>query len=342
MAALDLSVQGRPGTSSGRPGTSQVKPEVTEHGVEVWRPGTAQVSARGPSVVGAEKRPATRGATPLQMPFRARTWSVPSTPESQVAQLGKSSSPFRVKLSPTIRQGAMPHLMARETESQTRMLREAIQQRRRSDAVKSTSSGALHRVKVAVKALMPGGNSLHLYNILMNMPKEDGKEGVVSQAQLAKLLCEDFKGTTHLTEDDVRLAFEQLDTNENGVLSAEELIQIGLYNAIPKAVIDFNKPGAKQRRAMANLALLKSKLEQKFGTSNVGPRAKRMFSLFDADDSGDIDIREFRHVMSMFNANIPEDEVHELFNVFDHDGDGTVDIREFATTLQSAVPVPAR
>jgi len=317
-----------------------MKPEVTEGGVEVWRPGTAQVSARGPLQGDAGKRATPRGSTPLHMPSKSGAWSVPSTPESR---LGMSASPFgpKVKLS-TLKPEAMPMAIAKEAASQTRMLREAIQQRRRSDAIKSTASGALHRVKVAVKALMPGGNSLHLYNILMNMPKEEGQLGTVTQADLTRLLCQDFKGTTHVTEDDVRLAFEQLDANQNGVLDADELIQIGLYNAIPKTVVDFNKPGAKHRRAMANLALIKGKLEQKFGTSNVGPRAKRMFSLFDTDDSGDIDIREFRHVMGMFNANIPDDEVQELFNVFDQDGDGTVDIKEFASTLQSATHVPVR
>merc|ERR1712113_1380564 len=58
-----------------------------------------------------------------------------------------------------------------------------------------------------------------------------------------------------------------------------------------------------------------------------------LFKLFDLDQSGEIDVQEFRAMVGAMNLGMRDDQVISLFQYIDSSGDGTIDEKEFVRTL---------
>ena len=65
--------------------------------------------------------------------------------------------------------------------------------------------------------------------------------------------------------------------------------------------------------------------------------AERMFSLFDTDNSGDIDVHEFIRGYSLWKEKLEDEADRELlaFNMFDIDGDGMLSKLEFKNMMRA-------
>merc|ERR1711920_1106315 len=58
-----------------------------------------------------------------------------------------------------------------------------------------------------------------------------------------------------------------------------------------------------------------------------------LFKLFDLDQSGEIDVQEFRAMVGAMNLGLKDEQVIGLFQYIDNSGDGTIDEKEFVRTL---------
>jgi calcyphosin len=56
---------------------------------------------------------------------------------------------------------------------------------------------------------------------------------------------------------------------------------------------------------------------------------QKQFKIMDDDNSGNIDISEFRKAMKDFRIDLNENEIQLVFSSFDRDGSGTIDYDEF-------------
>ena len=64
---------------------------------------------------------------------------------------------------------------------------------------------------------------------------------------------------------------------------------------------------------------------------------KEVFDLFDADDSGTIDVEELVEVFGTLGQEISELEAEDLIANFDKDGDGELSFEEFAEYFQQTL-----
>merc|ERR1719195_1984641 len=60
---------------------------------------------------------------------------------------------------------------------------------------------------------------------------------------------------------------------------------------------------------------------------------KKLFKLFDLDQSGEIDFREFKHLMAAMHLGLKQEETLQLFQYCDEDGEGTISEKEFVRAL---------
>eukprot|EP00941_MAST-03F_sp_MAST-3F-sp1_P002355 g2355.t1 len=60
----------------------------------------------------------------------------------------------------------------------------------------------------------------------------------------------------------------------------------------------------------------------------------RKFRIIDDDNSGALDLQEFKKAISEHSMNLNDQELHSLFNYFDRDSDGTVNFEEFLGTIR--------
>ena len=79
------------------------------------------------------------------------------------------------------------------------------------------------------------------------------------------------------------------------------------------------------------LQLVQAKLQERVTShSSQVIKVKRIFELFDADDSGELDEWEFRRGLELLNVQLSDVQVLALFSHFDADCSGTIAYDEFA------------
>lgn len=72
---------------------------------------------------------------------------------------------------------------------------------------------------------------------------------------------------------------------------------------------------------------LREKLKSRGGRGLIGLR--RQFKIMDDNNSGSLDISEFRKGLRDFQVDVDEKDVDGLFKAFDIDGSGVIDFDEF-------------
>ncbi|KAJ8599614.1 hypothetical protein CTAYLR_004687 [Chrysophaeum taylorii] len=85
---------------------------------------------------------------------------------------------------------------------------------------------------------------------------------------------------------------------------------------------------------------LRGKLAARGG--NLGSCLRRAFKKFDRNESGELDMEEFRLAMEEYLPGIDEAEFQAVARDFDADGDGVVSIAEFVAALSRSTEVDAR
>jgi len=144
---------------------------------------------------------------------------------------------------------------------------------------------------------------------------------------------------TQLQEQDVarlRLQFEALDTNGDGVLSKEEIEQ-GLQaltgsddgfrlraTSYVDQIMAIDSDGSGEIDWTEFVAA--SIDSQKYNKRDVLWNA---FRTFDLDGDGSISKSELRQVMEAGNSGVSDEQIQELMNDGDEDGDGEIDFEEF-------------
>eukprot|EP00658_Telonema_sp_P-2_P069569 TRINITY_DN5889_c0_g1_i1.p1 TRINITY_DN5889_c0_g1~~TRINITY_DN5889_c0_g1_i1.p1 ORF type:complete len:472 (-),score=135.44 TRINITY_DN5889_c0_g1_i1:75-1490(-) len=98
--------------------------------------------------------------------------------------------------------------------------------------------------------------------------------------------------------------------------------------------LNYKKPkGADQHKieATPNVVerLLRDKLHSRIAGSCSHSELLRLFRHFDKDGSGEIDIHEFKKMMSAFNINLTHPAARVMFAKYDVGGDGTISFQEF-------------
>lgn len=83
-----------------------------------------------------------------------------------------------------------------------------------------------------------------------------------------------------------------------------------------------------QSEVDAIIKLIKSKSEQKGTGGNPKKVAKDAFKRFDADNSGNIDQKEFIEAMEFFSPGLNVGALKTLFRMFDKDNSGTIEYEE--------------
>ena len=71
----------------------------------------------------------------------------------------------------------------------------------------------------------------------------------------------------------------------------------------------------------------RNKLKQRGGRGMIGLR--RQFKIMDDNNSGTLDMYEFKKGIKDFQIDIPESDIDNLFKAFDLNGNGDVDFDEF-------------
>jgi len=104
-----------------------------------------------------------------------------------------------------------------------------------------------------------------------------------------------------------------------------------LYMAVPLGIIGnaFNDVW-KDRDKILLVQRLRQRMEQSGYTSADIPI---LFDLFDDNNDGMLDLREFRRMISSMRLGLAKDRVTELFYAFDGNGSGNIDVVEFMRAL---------
>ena len=63
---------------------------------------------------------------------------------------------------------------------------------------------------------------------------------------------------------------------------------------------------------------------------------RRVFALFDKDNSGEIDKKELKHIFVELGRYMPEEQVERVMELADKDGSGTLNYEEFIEAIIKA------
>lgn len=110
-----------------------------------------------------------------------------------------------------------------------------------------------------------------------------------------------------LSDEEMQEMFIQLDADNSGTVSKQELIdwkmsQIGEHKA-----------------------------------EDMKQMAVEIFNMFDEDGSGEISIEEFKEALLKFDSGLSEAEIIEIANDLDESGDGNLSLEEFQKAIEQAL-----
>ncbi|KAF4672687.1 hypothetical protein FOL47_000242 [Perkinsus chesapeaki] len=115
------------------------------------------------------------------------------------------------------------------------------------------------------------------------------------------------------------------------LISAVLIIAGVMYMAMPLSIVGSNFTLVWLDR---DKILVVEKTKQRLTDLGYGSSAvEEAFKAFDQDSSGEIDIDEFRLMMTTMGTGLREDRIIELFHVFDEDMSGSISFAEFARTM---------
>ena len=76
-------------------------------------------------------------------------------------------------------------------------------------------------------------------------------------------------------------------------------------------------------------------MKKGFPDQDIGKLEKHIFRMFDANNNGKIDFREFMIVLTVISKGTPRENLEQLFRVFDANNDGVVSKKELRTIVKS-------
>eukprot|EP00088_Acartia_fossae_P012304 TRINITY_DN1633_c0_g1_i1.p1 TRINITY_DN1633_c0_g1~~TRINITY_DN1633_c0_g1_i1.p1 ORF type:complete len:1625 (+),score=462.94 TRINITY_DN1633_c0_g1_i1:438-4877(+) len=135
--------------------------------------------------------------------------------------------------------------------------------------------------------------------------------------------------------NDVKKAFMSMDNNHDGVLSKDELMASGKFNAQEVEAIfilgDLNQDGDIDLEEFVGLIYPAASMALARLTRNVKNlnEAKQMFSILDKNGDGLISKEEMRACGGKFNA----EEIEAIFAIGDVNNDGEIDLNEFVGVM---------
>jgi Ca2+-binding EF-hand superfamily protein len=139
--------------------------------------------------------------------------------------------------------------------------------------------------------------------------------------------------------DDKRteLLFKKLTQDNPGIL--DKIKRMYIARNFSKQGASGYQPRKENYMQMSNndaVEMLRAKIAQKL---HSGPgELRRSFELFDRDGSGKVDIAELSEVLSMFNINLPPDQVFSLMCQFGA-SDGELDFNSFIKNVLAPVKI---
>lgn len=68
------------------------------------------------------------------------------------------------------------------------------------------------------------------------------------------------------------------------------------------------------------------------------PMLKRMFEMFDTDNSGELELKEFIVGLSMYTASTPQDKLKFAFTMYDEDQSGFIERNELINLIKATLP----
>ena len=131
---------------------------------------------------------------------------------------------------------------------------------------------------------------------------------------------------------ELREAFDLFDTDGSGSIDTKEL-QVALR------ALGFDSKKEKVRKMIADIDLDGSgnidfeefveMMTGKMGDRDSPAEIRRVFKLFDDDETGRISFRNLKRVARELGENMTDEELQEMINKADLDGDGEVNEEEF-------------
>lgn len=119
---------------------------------------------------------------------------------------------------------------------------------------------------------------------------------------------------------------------ESGIFLASTLMVLSsLYMAMPVAIVGcgFTETWGKRKEI-----LLQHSVRQRLRKWGFGPyEIPKLFSLFDLDDSTELDQQEFSTLLSGMQIGFQEEEIVHLFTIIDNNCSGSINVVEFIKTL---------
>jgi len=157
----------------------------------------------------------------------------------------------------------------------------------------------------------------------MTRPPASGKKPGTVQAR---------PGIPEWQMQELREAFDLFDTDGSGTIDTKEL-QVALR------ALGFDSKKEKVRKMIADIDLDGSgtidfdefveMMTGKMGDRDSPDEIRRVFKLFDDDETGKISFRNLKRVARELGENMTDEELQEMINKADLDGDGEVNEDEF-------------
>jgi len=144
------------------------------------------------------------------------------------------------------------------------------------------------------------------------------------------------------TEDQVLALFGHYDTDRDGGLSYYEFIEKVLESDFYKQDPEDSSPHKKKTAVLAPLPLEDEVVKVKSVLTDKDldiEHTRRVFHKFDANDSGEIDMRELGYLVKGLGLNLQMEELSNAMLDLDKDKNGAISFEEFWNWFQSAAVV---
>jgi calmodulin len=138
-----------------------------------------------------------------------------------------------------------------------------------------------------------------------------------------------------ISPEEMRAAFDALDTDKSGNLDQKEFAQLFTDNEIPANLIPvmfklFDADNDNKVTFTEFMGFMKL-FEEIAADPNV--LFRRVFDLYDTKKAGKLDFTAIQEIVRLFGLEVTADEAKQVLAAADADGDGLLNFEEFVTAL---------